>query len=359
MLYQVATASLSPGDIATPVRAMFRGQDGVRVLLGEVTGVDTAGKAVLLARERIPYDHLVLATGARHSYLGHDEWAAIAPGLKTVEDGTAIRRRLLLAFEEAEAAGSEEERRAWLTFVIVGGGPTGVELAGAIAELARHGLEGEFQGFDPASARVVLVQSGQRLLPAFPEALSEDAARALRSLGVEVVLGSRVEAVGAEGVTVSGRQVAARTVLWAAGVMASPAAAWLGVAPDKSGRVKVGPWPGRDGAGRRLRHRRHRGVGRMGGQARAGPCAGGEAGGHLRRTGHPGAAGRAPGAEIVSVTATSAAWRPSGGNRRWRTSASSGCAGPWPGGCGGRRTSPSWRTGASASPCWWSGCGPT
>jgi len=241
LLYQVATASLSPGDIATPVRAMFRGQDGVRVLLGEVTGVDTAGKAVLLARGRIPYDHLVLATGARHSYLGHDEWAAFAPGLKTVEDGTAIRRRLLLAFEEAEAAATEEERRAWLTFVIVGGGPTGVELAGAIAELARHGLEEEFQGFDPASARVVLVQSGKRLLPVFPEALSEDAAQALRHLGVEVVLGSRVEAVAAEGVTVSGQQVPARTVLWAPGVMASPAVSWLGVEPDKSGRVKVGP----------------------------------------------------------------------------------------------------------------------
>jgi len=240
LLYQVATASLSPGDIATPVRALFRTQDGVRVLLGEVTGVDLQGKAVLLGEGRIPYDHLVIATGARHGYLGHDEWAAFAPGLKTVEDGTAIRRRLLLAFEEAEGAGSEEERRAWLTFVVVGGGPTGVELAGAIAELARHGLEEEFQDFDPASARIVLVQSGKRLLPAFPEGLSDDAARALRHLGVEVVLGSRVEDVSAEGVTMSGRHVPARTVLWAAGVMASPAAAWLGVEPDKAGRVKVG-----------------------------------------------------------------------------------------------------------------------
>ena len=240
LLYQVATASLSPGDIATPVRTLFRAQDGVRVLLGEVTGVDLPGKAVLLGQGRIAYDHLVLATGARHGYLGHDEWAAFAPGLKTVEDGIAIRRRLLLAFEEAEGAASEEERRAWLTFVVVGGGPTGVELAGAIAELARHGLEDEFQGFDPASACIVLVQSGKRLLPAFPESLSGAAAEALRGLGVEVVLGSRGEDVTAEGVTMSGRHVPARTVLWAAGVMASPAAAWLEVEPDKAGRVRVG-----------------------------------------------------------------------------------------------------------------------
>lgn len=250
LLYQVATASLSPGDIATPVRAMLRGQDNARVLLGQVTGVDTAGKAVLLDRGRVAYDHLVLATGARHSYFGRDDWAAFAPGLKTVEDSTAIRGRLLLAFEEAESAATEAERRAWLTIVIVGGGPTGVELAGAIAELARHGLEHDFREFDPASAHVMLVQSGPRLLPAFPEALSGDAAAALKHLGVDVVLDSRVEAVSAEGVVVSGRTIAARTVLWAAGVMASPAAAWLGVEPDRAGRVPVGPdlgVPGLDG----------------------------------------------------------------------------------------------------------------
>jgi NADH dehydrogenase/putative oxidoreductase len=250
LLYQVATASLSPGDIATPVRAIFRGQDNARVVLGQVTGVDPAGKAVLLDRGRVPYDVLLLATGAQHSYLGHDDWAAFAPGLKTVEDGTAIRRNLLLAFEEAEGAATEAERRAWLTFVIVGGGPTGVELAGAIAELARHGLDQEFREIDPASAHVMLVQSGPRLLPAFPEALSDDAAAALRHLGVDVVLDSRVEAVSAAGVTVSGRIVAARTVLWAAGVMASPAAGWLGVKADRAGRVPVGPdlgVPGLDG----------------------------------------------------------------------------------------------------------------
>ena len=250
LLYQVATASLSPADIATPVRAIFRGQDNARVLLGQVTGVDSVEKAVLLDRGRVSYDFLLLATGAQHSYLGHDDWASFAPGLKTVEDGTAVRRNLLLAFEEAEGAATEAERRAWLTFVIVGGGPTGVELAGAIAELARHGLDQEFRDIDPASAHVMLVQSGPRLLPAFPEALSSDAAAALRRLGVDVVLDSRVEAVSAAGVTVSGRAVAARTVLWAAGVKASPAATWLGVEADRAGRVTVGcdlGVPGLDG----------------------------------------------------------------------------------------------------------------
>ena len=239
LLYQVATASLAPGDIATPIRAMLRGQD-VRVLLGEVTGVDPAAKAVHLGTGRIAYDYLVVATGARHSYFGRDDWSSVAPGLKTIEDSTAIRRRLLLAFEEAEGAATEEERRAWLTFVIVGGGPTGVELAGAIAELAQHGLEGEFREIDPASATVLLVQAGPRLLPAFPEALSVVAANALRRLGVEVWLDRKVEEVEAGGVTVSGQHVAARTVLWAAGVMASPAASWLGVVPDRAGRVPVG-----------------------------------------------------------------------------------------------------------------------
>jgi NADH dehydrogenase/putative oxidoreductase len=237
LLYQVATASLSPSDIATPVRAMLREQTNVRVMLGEATGVDAAGKAVLLGQTRIAYDWLVLATGARHSYFGHDEWAEFAPGLKSIEDSTAIRRRLLLAFEEAENSTSDDERRRWLTFVIVGGGPTGVELAGAIAELAKSGLTGEFREIDPASARVVLIQAGPRLLPAFPESLSADAARDLQRLGVEVQLDRRVEKVAASGVTVSGELLEARTVLWAAGVMASPAAQWLGVAADKAGRV--------------------------------------------------------------------------------------------------------------------------
>ena len=240
LLYQVATASLSPADIATPVRELFRGQDNVRVLLGEVTGVDPVARTVLLDRGAIPYDHLVIATGAEHSYFGREEWAAFAPGLKSIENATAIRRRLLTAFEEAEAA-DPADRAAWLTFVIVGGGPTGVELAGAIAELARHGFEQEFRTIDPAKARVILVQSASRLLPTFPEPLSAEALRALRHVGVDVQLDRKVEAVDAETVTISGTVLAVRTVLWAAGVKASPAAVWLGVAPDRAGRVPVGP----------------------------------------------------------------------------------------------------------------------
>lgn len=241
LLYQVATAGLSPGDIAVPIRSMLREQANARVLLAKVTGIDVAAGTVLLDRGAVRFDHLVLATGAQHGYFGRDEWAPFAPGLKTVEDATAIRRRLLLAFEEAENAAGEDERSSWLTFVIVGGGPTGVELAGAIAELARHGFVQEFREIDPASARVVLVEAGPRLLAAFPETLSREAERALRHLGVEVWLDRRVEAVSAEAVQVSGQKLAARTVLWAAGVMASPAAQWLGVTPDRAGRVVVGP----------------------------------------------------------------------------------------------------------------------
>lgn len=241
LLYQVATAGLSPGDIATPVRGLFREQLNTTVLFGEVSGVDTGRREVLIRERRVPYDYLVLATGASHSYFGRDEWGAFAPGLKRIEDATAVRRRMLTAFEHAEAADDEEERRRLLTFVIVGGGPTGVELAGAIAELARHGMEKEFRNFDPAAARVILVQAGSRILPAFPAALSEQARRSLEALGVEVRLDSRVERIDAEGVTVSGQRIPARTTLWAAGVVASPAARWLGVPADPAGRVKVEP----------------------------------------------------------------------------------------------------------------------
>lgn len=241
LLYQVATASLSPGDIATPVRGLFREHFNVRVMLGEVTGVDAVSRQVVLGAQRIDYDYLVLATGAAHSYFGRDEWAPFAPGLKRVDDATQIRRRLLTAFERAEVASDEQERRALLTFLVVGGGPTGVELAGAIAELARHGMEKEFRSFDPASARVVLVQAGQRLLPAFPEKLSAQTQSALAKLGVEVWTDSRVEAIDEQGVEVNGARVPARTVFWAAGVAASPAARWLGVEADAAGRVRVEP----------------------------------------------------------------------------------------------------------------------
>jgi NADH dehydrogenase/putative oxidoreductase len=241
LLYQVATTALSPGDIATPVRGLFRERFNVRVLLGEVTGVDKARREVLVEGGRIPYDYLVLATGAAHSYFGRDDWSPHAPGLKRVEDATEVRRRLLTAFERAEACDDPAEREALLTFLIVGGGPTGVELAGAIAELARFGMEKEFRRFDPATARILLVQAGPRLLPTFPEALSAETRRALENLGVEVLLESRVEAIDEAGVRVGGKRIPARTVLWAAGVVASPAARWLGVEADNAGRVKVAP----------------------------------------------------------------------------------------------------------------------
>jgi NADH dehydrogenase FAD-containing subunit/uncharacterized membrane protein YphA (DoxX/SURF4 family) len=241
LLYQVATASLSPADIATPIRSMFREQSNVRVVLGRVTAVASTTREVLLGHGRIGYDYLVLATGAQHSYFGRDDWAPFAPGLKRLEDATDIRRRLLVAFEEAENSEDSEMRRGWLTFVIVGGGPTGVELAGAIAELARHGLDREFRSIEPASARVVLVQSAPRLLPTFPEALSADASQALLKLGVEVHLKRKVDQVDAEGVVIGGDRIPARTVLWAAGVTASAAGRWLEAATDATGRLKVGP----------------------------------------------------------------------------------------------------------------------
>ena len=242
LLYQVATASLSPADVATPIRALFRDQHNVRVLLGEVADVDTAARQVVLSDgTHIGYDYLVLATGARHSYFGRDDWEPYAPGLKRIDDATAIRRRLLLAFEQAENCVDPEERQRLLTFIIVGGGPTGVELAGAIAELAQHGLTGEFRNIDPAQARVLLVQSAPRLLPSFPESLSEVSAQSLRALGVEVLTKSRVEKVDAEGALVSGQRIGSRTVFWAAGVMASPAAQWLKTEADSAGRLKVGP----------------------------------------------------------------------------------------------------------------------
>ena len=239
LLYQVATAGLSPADIAGPIRSLFRDQPNVRVLLGEVTGVDTATCEVVLRDARVAYDYLVVATGARHSYFGHDEWAPFAPGLKQIDDATNIRSRLLLAFEQAESAASLDVQREMLTFVIVGGGPTGVELAGAISELARHGLLREFRVIDPAMARVILMQSGPRILPTFPESLSFDAAAALTELGVEVLTGSTVQRIDDGGVIVSDRRVPAGNVFWAAGVMASPAAQWLKAGADRAGRVKV------------------------------------------------------------------------------------------------------------------------
>ncbi len=241
LLYQVATAGLSPADIAIPIRAIFRDQFNAKVLLATVTGIDTERREVLADGLKLPYDHLVIATGATHSYFGRDAWAPFAPGLKRVDDATLVRRRILEAFEHAEVAASEVERRRLLSFVIVGGGPTGVELAGAIAELAHVGMAKDFRNFDPATAEIIVVQAGPRLLPAFPESLSEVARRSLADMGVNVLLNSKVGLIDTDGVIVNDRRIYSRTVLWAAGVVASPAAKWLSAEADKVGRVKVRP----------------------------------------------------------------------------------------------------------------------
>ena len=245
LLYQVATAALNPSDIAAPIRGVLRQQANARVLLAEAAAIDLSGRHVLLADGALPFDYLVVATGATHSYFGHPEWAPFAPGLKTLEDAIEIRRRVLLAYEAAERSTDAEERRALLTFVIVGAGPTGVELAGALAEIARHALAHDFRTIDPAQARVLLVEGQTRVLPPYPEKLSASAARQLEKLGVEVRVGAHVQAIDARGVTIAGgetvsaERIAARTVLWAAGVAASPLARSLGVPLDRAGRVIV------------------------------------------------------------------------------------------------------------------------
>jgi NADH dehydrogenase/putative oxidoreductase len=242
LLYQVATAGLSPADIATPIRAMFRDQPNVRVVLGEVSGVDREARAVMLSDgSRIGYDTLILATGARHAYFGHDDWESAAPGLKTLDDATSIRRRILLAFERAETESDPARRAAWLTFAVIGGGPTGVELAGAIAELARNGLTHEFRAVDPAQARVLLIQAGDRVLPTFPPELSKSAADALTGLGVDVRCGPAVERVDEGGLMLAGEYIASGSMFWAAGVAASHAAVWLGLPADRAGRLIVQP----------------------------------------------------------------------------------------------------------------------
>ena len=241
LLYQVATAGLSPADIAWPIRSLVRCQRNTRVLLGAVTGVDHERKHVIIDGRIIAYDILVLATGATHGYFGHDSWAPHAPGLKTVDDATEIRRRLLLAFERAEMEPDARERERLLTIVIVGGGPTGVEMAGAVVELARKALAADFRTIDPQQTRVLLVEAGPRLLPSFPEPLSRHAEQALRRLGVDVRLKQAVTHCAAIRVTLGDESVDAATVIWAAGVTASPAAAWLAVAGDRVGRVLVGP----------------------------------------------------------------------------------------------------------------------
>lgn len=243
LLYQVATAGLSPAEIAGPIRSILAEQRNVTVLLGRVGSVDAKVKTISVdcgvRVEQISYDYLILATGARHAYFGNDHWEACAPGLKTIEDATAIRRRLLWAFERAEMAHDVAERDAHLTIVVVGGGPTGVELAGSIAELARAALAKDFRRIDPRKARVLLVEAGQRILPSFPAELSEAAMRSLEKLGVNVLINARVMDCTVDGVVVGEERIPAATILWAAGVQASPAAAWLGAEADRAGRVKV------------------------------------------------------------------------------------------------------------------------
>ncbi|MCL5778076.1 NAD(P)/FAD-dependent oxidoreductase [Limibaculum sp. FT325] len=243
LLYQVATAALSPADIAWPIRSLLRGQSNARVVMDRVCGLDRAGRFVLTEDgRRFPYDCLVLATGARHAYFGRDaEWAPVAPGLKKIDAATEIRQRVLLAFERAENGEDAAERASLLTSVIVGAGPTGVELAGAIAELARDALARDFRRIDPRTARILLVEAGSRVLPAFDERLSVKAQAALERLGVEVRLGVPVAECTAEGVQIGAEQISARTIVWAAGVMASSAGNWLGVETDRAGRVRVAP----------------------------------------------------------------------------------------------------------------------
>ncbi|MEZ5710899.1 MAG: FAD-dependent oxidoreductase [Blastomonas sp.] len=239
LLYQIATAGLSPADVAIPIRSLYRGDGNVRVMLGRVDGVDCDSRTVRFGDNSIDYDYLVLATGATHSYFGRDEWAPHAPGLKRIEDAVAVRAEVLGAFEKAEASADPDRVKRLLTFVIVGAGPTGVELAGAIAELARDGLKQEFRAIDPASARILLVQSADRILPQFPEALSARATRSLESLGVEVITGARVTEIGATEVKIGERVIETETVLWAAGVVASDAGRWAGGDTDRAGRAIV------------------------------------------------------------------------------------------------------------------------
>ena len=242
LLYQVASAALSPADIAMPLRSILRDAPRVRVLLAEAQAVDPAARRVTLdAGDALAYDALIVAAGARHSYFGHDEWEALAPGLKTLEDALEIRRRLLLAFESAERAEDGAERAALLTFVIVGGGPTGVELAGAFAEIARHTIARDFRAIDPTHARVILLEGGPRLLASFPADLAAAAARSLARLGVEVRTGAQVTRITPDAVWVGGEQIRSRAVVWAAGVAGAALGRSLGVPTDRAGRVTVEP----------------------------------------------------------------------------------------------------------------------
>ena len=241
LLYQVATAALSPGDIAYPIRAILAHQSNAEVLLADAVSIEPDKREVVLADGRLPYDFLIVATGARHSYFGHDEWEPFAPGLKSLEDALEIRRRILLAFERAEREQDARKRKTLLTFVVVGAGPTGVELSGAIAEISRDVLVRDFRAIDPREARVILVEAGPRVLAAYTPRSSARAAAALERKGVEIRTGHAVESIRADEVRIAGESLSAGTVLWAAGVAASPLAGSLGVPLDRAGRVLVLP----------------------------------------------------------------------------------------------------------------------
>jgi len=241
LLYQVATAALNPSDIAAPIRSILRRQPNVEVILDEATSVDAPHHRLIMKEGELSYDFLILATGATHSYFGHPEWAFLAPGLKSIEDALRIRRRVLLAFEEAEREVDPARQQTWLTFVIVGAGPTGVELAGALAEISRMTLTKDFRRIDPARAQVILLEGADRILPTYPAKLSAAAQRQLERLGVDVRTGAKVTQIDAQGVTVGSTHLATKTVLWAAGVQASRLAKSLGVALDRAGRVMVRP----------------------------------------------------------------------------------------------------------------------
>jgi NADH:ubiquinone reductase (H+-translocating) len=249
LLYQVAMAALSPGDIASPIRWILRRQKNVEVLLAEATGVDLQNRRLLLKDGVLDYDYLIVATGATHAYFGHDEWRKVAPGLKTLEDALEVRRRVLLAFEHAERETDPARRAALLTFVVIGGGPTGVEMAGALAEISRQSLARDFRHFDPGSARILLLEGGPSILSAFPESLRAAALEDLRRLGVDVRTNSAVTGVSPGAVSIGTAAIASETVLWAAGVSASPLGAALGAPIDRAGRVQVQPdltipgWP--------------------------------------------------------------------------------------------------------------------
>jgi NADH dehydrogenase len=241
LLYQVATAGLSPGEIAAPVRQILRSQDNIEVLLGEVLGFDLEKRIAKLSDLEIPYDYLIVAAGASHAYFGHDEWEPMAPGLKTIEDALEIRRRVLLAFELAERHAASGEGQVQLNFVVIGGGPTGVELAGTLAEIARHALANEFHSIDPRHSRILLIEGGPRVLPAYAEDLSRSAEKQLQHLGVEVRTSALVTGVEASAVFVGETRIPAAVILWAAGVAASPLGKSLGAPLDRAGRVLVNP----------------------------------------------------------------------------------------------------------------------